>query len=230
MKKIGKMGEAAWVLGTLICAFGVALSTKAGFGLSMISAPPYIVHVIISKYLPFYTQGMSEYIWQAVTLAVMCLIIGKFKFKYLLSFVSAVIFGFAIDGSLFILGGASVPESMLLRIVYFVTGELVITLAVAFVFNTYLVPQAAECIVVEISDRFSKKVSSVKLGFDIVCAVLSGILALIAYFITDELVGVGVGTVIVVFINAPLIKLWGILLSKIFTFEAAFPKLEKKFK
>ena len=49
-KRIGKMNEIAWVLGIVLCALGVALCTKADFGLSMIAAPAYIIHVGMSRF------------------------------------------------------------------------------------------------------------------------------------------------------------------------------------
>ena len=93
MKKITKMNEAAWVMGIILCAFGVALATKANFGLSMIAAPPYIIHLFMRNFFPWYTQGTSEYLWQGVLLIFMCIIVRRFKVKYLLTFVSG---GFAI--------------------------------------------------------------------------------------------------------------------------------------
>jgi len=60
MKKIGKMNEAAWLLGILLCSLGVSLCTKAGFGLSMIAAPPYILHLKLSLLSPFFTQGSAN--------------------------------------------------------------------------------------------------------------------------------------------------------------------------
>ena len=60
MKKISKMGELAWLIGTALCALGVAFCTKANFGLSMVAAPPYILHVALSKFSTFFTHGTVE--------------------------------------------------------------------------------------------------------------------------------------------------------------------------
>lgn len=230
MKKISKMNEAAWVLSILLCAFGVALSTKSGLGLSMISAPPYIMHVMGAKIFPWFTQGVAEYLWQAILLGVICLITLQFKVKYLLSIVAVILYGLVLDGFLFIMGGSAQPESFALRVVFFILGEIVITLAIAFVFNTYLIPTITECVVVSVSERYGFKVNNVKTVFDLSCFVFSLILAVIAYFVTGDFVGVGVGTVILTFINSPLIRLWGKILDKLFVFDAAFPKLERMFK
>ena len=97
MKKIGKMNEMAWLLGNVLCALGVALCTKESFGLSMLAAPPYILHIVISKFLPWYSQGISEYAWQIMIMLLMCLLVKKFSPKYLLSFVTVIFFGALID-------------------------------------------------------------------------------------------------------------------------------------
>ena len=230
MKKISKMSEIAWVLSIVLCAFGVALSTKSGLGLSMISAPPYIMHVLGSRVFPWFTQGIAEYVWQALLLSVTCLITLRFRLKILISVIPVIIYGPVIDGFLFILGGGGQPESFILRIVLFVLGELFISLAVAFVFRTYLPPMIPELVVVGISSRYGFKPNNVKTVFDISCLALSVILAVSAYFVTGKFVGVGIGTVILTLANAPLIRLWGRLLDKLFVFDAAFPKLEKMLK
>ena len=96
MKKIAKMGEMSWAIGTFLCAFGVALCAKADLGLSMVAAPAYILHVAISRVLPWYTHGTSEYLWQAFLLLLTCIIVRKFRPRYLLSFLSAFLSGWEI--------------------------------------------------------------------------------------------------------------------------------------
>ena len=51
-----KMNEAAWLLGIIFCALGVCLLTKAGFGLSMVSAAAYILHLKVVQFLPFFRK------------------------------------------------------------------------------------------------------------------------------------------------------------------------------
>ncbi len=218
MKKIGKMNEISWVLGNVLCALGVAMCTKANFGLSMLAAPPYILHVVISKFLPWYSQGISEYGWQIILLVVMCLIVRKFKVKYLLSFLTVIIFGALIDFWLMVFGGNAPFDSLVMRIISFVLGELIVSLSVAFYFRSSLAPQMAECLVVEASQKFKTSPEKVKMINDISCAVLSVVLSLV---LTGGFTGVGIGTILIAVLNAPLIKMWGRLLDKVFTFEMA---------
>ena len=223
MKRIGKMAEIAWIIGTFVCAFGVVMCTKASFGLSMMAAPPYIAHVALVGWLPWYSQGTSEYVWEAVLLLVMFLLIRKFRLKYLLCYLSGVIFGLALDLWLLVLGGGGMFSSLGLRIMGFCCGILCISLSVAFVFRTYLPPQIPELLVMEVAKHFRVDPTRIKLINDITCLVLSFTLSLV---FTGGLIGVGVGTVVIALVNAPLIKLWSKLIDKLFTFEPMFPKLK----
>lgn len=223
-KRIGRMNEAAWALGILLCSLGVCLCTKAGFGLSMIAAPAYILHCKLSSLSAFFTQGACEYLWQGVLLAVMCLGVGRFRVRYLLSFVTGLLFGFALDGWLFLFGGNAVYASLGGRILAFVLGELVTALAVAFYFRTAWPKQIYELLVTEVADRYRLPTARVKWGNDLSMLVLS--LGL-AWLLNRSLDGIGIGTLVITAVNALLIGLFGRLLDRWFDFSPRFPCLTK---
>ena len=226
MKKIGKMAEIAWLIGTFLCAFGVALCTKASFGLSMMAAPPYIIHLRLVEFFPWYSQGTSSYIFEGSMLVVMCLLICKFRPKYLLSFLSSMLFGYALDFWNFLLGGNGAFATLAGRGFSFIGGMLCISIAVAFMFRTYLPAQTPELLVMEVAKHFKTDTTKIKLILDMTCLALSFSLSLL---LTGKLTGIHVGTVILAFGNAPLIKLWGKVIEKFFTFDPMFPKLKKFF-
>lgn len=227
MKKINKMNEAFWLLGNIFCAIGIALCTKSGLGLSMIAAPPFILNQFLVQFSPFFTQGACEYILQAFLLIVMCLITGKFRFKYLLSFVTAFIFGNMVDLALFICGGQALYATLAMRIFAFALGEILISLAIACYFRTSLPLCVYELFVVAVADRFKASSHKIKMIFDYSMLALSLALSLVLF---RDLVGVGVGTVILTIINSHLIKLWGKVLDKLFGSQPAFPRLVKVLK
>lgn len=210
------MNEIAWVLGIVLCALGVCLVTKAGFGLSMIAAPAYILHVGLVKIFPWYSQGTSEYVFQGILLILLCIGIQRFRLRYLLSFVTAFLFGLVLDGWFLVFGGNGVYDGLALRIVVFVIGELVTGLAIAFFFRTKLPLQIYELVVTELAERYRWKNTTVKQVYDIVSLVLS---VLLAFFVNRSMAGIGIGTIILTVVNAPLIALWGKLLDRLFTFE-----------
>lgn len=219
MKRIGKMNEVAWVLGIVLCALGVCLATKADFGLSMIAAPAYILHVGLVKVFPWYSQGTSEYVFQGVLLILLCIGIRRFKLRYLLSFVTAILFGIVLDGWFWVFGGNGAYEALELRIVAFVVGELFTGLAIAFFFRTKLPLQIYELVVTEVADRYKRKTSTVKQAYDITSLGLS---LLLAFFVNRSFAGIGIGTIVLTIVNAPLIALFGKLLDRFFTFESLF--------
>lgn len=201
-----------WVLSITLCSLGICLCTKASLGLSMIAAPPYIIHCFFRDTFSWYTQGTSEYIWEAVLIIVTCLAVQKFKPKYLLSVLTAVISGFVIDFWIWVFGGNGMYESLPARIIAFVLGSVIISIAIAFVFRTTLPPQVYELLVTEISEKYGFDKSRTKLVNDIAMFVITIVLARL---LTHSWTGVGVGTVIVTFANAPMIKFFGEIIDKI---------------
>lgn len=220
------MAEFSWLIGTILCALGVALCTKANFGLSMLTAPAYIIHLAVSKILPWYTQGTSEYIFQAGLLLLICLLVKRFRIKYLLSFGTAVIFGLVIDGWLWVFGGSAPFSTLPMRLAAFAFGELITALSIAFVFRSYLPPQMAECLVMELSAHFKVPQGKIKQINDIVFLILSFLLSLI---LTGGFTGVGWGTIVITLVNAPLIQWWGKLLDRYMEFDPMFPRLKAWF-
>ena len=224
MKKIGGMNELAWVIGIAGCALGVCLCTKADFGLSMIAAPPYIFHVALRDRLPWFTQGTSEYLWQGVLLLFMCIITSRFRWRYLLSFGTAVISGLCIDFWFLLLGGNGAYSSLWMRIAAFVFGAGFTSLSIAFVFRTSLPIAIYELLVREISHRFRRDINRVKMANDIVMLLLS---AGLAFALTGGFHGFGPGTILITFINAPLIAFFGKLIDRCFDFSPRFPRLTR---
>ncbi len=225
MKKIGKMNELAWVFGIFLCALGVALCTKANFGLSMVAAPAYILHRKISLFLPWFSQGVSEYVWQFLWLILTALLVRRFRVRYLLCFGTAVLFGITLDGWLFLLGGGAPYASLGGRIFAFLLGMNVTALAIALFFRTKLPPEIYELTVSEVSDRYRIPVSRVKFLYDAMMLTVSAALAL---FLMHDFVGIGIGTVVTTLLNAPLITFFGKILDRFFVFDARFPKLVEK--
>ena len=221
------MNELYWLFGNLLCALGVALCTKAGLGMSMIAAPPYIISRFLSPYFPLMTQGVCEYLLQAVFLIVMCLVVGRFRPKYLLSFATAFVFGNFVDGALWLFGGPATYALLWQRILAFAVGEIITAFAIACYFRTNMPLCVYELIVVEIAERFNIASHRVKRFYDIFMLVLSLVLSLSIF---RSFVGIGIGTVVITVVNSYLIKWAGVLLDRMFDNQPLFPKFIKLFK
>ena len=74
--------ELAYVFGMVVLALGTAMMERADFGMSMVVAPAYLVHLRISQAFPAFTFGMAEYCLQAVLLIGIAMITRRRKIKY----------------------------------------------------------------------------------------------------------------------------------------------------
>ena len=221
IKKIHGMNEIAYAVAMVICAFAVCIGTKANLGISVVAAPGYLFSVILKDYLPWITQGKAEYIWQGIQLVVMCIIITRARAKYLLSFLSSFLGGVLIDMWYVVLGGNGAYESMVTRIIALVVSQILLGFAVSLFFKTTMPIQICELVSVEIAKRFNLKSSNVKLCYDMLMLVISLVLALA---FTGALTGIGVGTIIIAFLTAPIANLFGKLWDRFFVFDSLFRK------
>lgn len=218
--------EWAYVLGIVFLAVATALTKKANFGVSMVVAPAYLLHLAVSPILPFFTFGVAETAVKLILLTVMCIVIGKFRPRYLISLVSAVLFGLTLDGAVFALDFLPC-EALWARVVLYLLGIVACSFGVSLFFHTYIPPDVYELFVKEVSTRFGIKISRFKTFYDCTSC-LVGIVLSFAVFGRWNFQAIGVGTVICAFINGPLIGLFSKMLEHSFEFKDAFrPKCAK---
>ena len=168
------------------------------------------------------TFGTAEYMLQGALLIIMCLAVRRFKWKYLLSFLTSVIYGLILDGWFLILG-TDAFEGLWVRIVSLAVGMVISSAAIAFLFRTYLPQQVYELFVKEVAERYSFAIQRVKLVFDLSMLVLAIVMSLTLG--QSLFSSIGIGTVVCAFVNSPLIALFGKGYDKVFGFEPMFPKV-----
>ena len=239
MKKINKSSELLWVFGIIFVALGVAICSKADLGVSMIAAPAFILSEALLPLSSFFSVGTTEYVIQGIMLVILCAVVRRFNWTYLLAFAVAVLYGYTLDLFLWIFNDVSF-NTVLMRWVMLIVGDVVTAFGVACFFRTYMPLQVYELFVAELSDRFKIDINKVKSVFDKTLLVISVLLALtlfgdIASFDWktigyNSFHNIGLGTIVTTVINAPLIALMGKLIDKVFGSEAKFPKLEKVLK
>ena len=215
--------EAAYFLGLLILAFGTALMEKADFGMSMVVAPAYLIHLKVSQYLPFFTFGISEYVFQAAVLVMISLVMGKAKKSYLLSFATAFLYGTVLDAAIWLV--ALFPCSGIVwQVVFYVAGLVICSIGVAFLLRTYFPPEAYELAVKEFSQKFKMTIGKTKTIYDC-CSCLLGIVLSLCFF--GAFVGVKWGTIVCAVVNGWLIGQISRFLENHFTWKDALPLREK---
>ena len=213
--------ELAYVLGILLLALGTALMEKAGFGVSMVVAPAYLLHLKISQTVPSYTFGTSEYVFQAVLLILLFVVLRRFRVSYLFSFVTAVIFGFTLDRMISLL--APLPgDTFIRRALFYVSGVIICAAGISFLFHTYIAPEAYELFVKEVSAVYGFDINRTKTVYDC-CSCFFAVILSFLFFGFGHFEGVKAGTILCALINGPIIGLISRRLESVFVFEDRLP-------
>lgn len=239
MKRIKKSAELVWILGILSVAFGVTLCNKANLGVSMIAAPAFVISEALSNIWSIFSVGVTEYLIQGAVLIIMCVVIGRFNWRYLLAFAVAIVYGYTLDFFIWLFRNITV-DAIWMRWGLLILGDIITGFGVACFFRAYMPLQVYELFVKELTDRFALKLNKVKMIFDFCLLIVSVVLALALFGDITEFdwstVGyasfhnIGLGTLVTTVLNAPLIALSGKLLDRIFGTEALFPKAERFFR
>jgi uncharacterized membrane protein YczE len=213
--------ELAYLIGIIVLAFGAAFMEKADFGMSMVVAPAYLLHLKISEYLPFYSFGMSEYVLQFFVLILLCIVMGKFKKGYLFSFVTAVFYGFILDFAMKLISFMpllGIPG----RVFFYLIGITFCAVGISLIFHTYIPPEAYDLFVKEVAAKTGKDINKVKTVYDI-CSCAVGVTLSFIFYGFGHFVGVKGGTIICALINGYLISLCSRFFESIFVFEDKLP-------
>lgn len=220
MKKNVFYSEIAYIIGLIALAIGTAFMERADFGVSMIVAPAYLLHLKVSEFLPFFSFGMAEYTFQALLLIVMMLVLRKVRFSYFFSLVTAVIYGLMLDGIMALI--ALTPEGgIVVSIVLFLLGMIICGFGVSLLFHTYISPEAYELFVKEISQKYKLNINKFKTIYDCASCLLSIVMSF-AFFGLWHFEGINFGTVICAAVNGLIIGAWTEILEKRFVFEDRF--------
>ena len=212
--------ELAYLLGIVALALGTAFSEKANFGMSMVVAPAYLVHLKVSEFLPFFSFGMAEYSLQAVVLVLLALVMRKFKISYLFSFITAVFYGVVLD--LCILSISPIAaDTFLVRSILYLIGIVLCSLGVSMLFHTYIAPEAYELFVKELSDKLGKDINKVKTVYDVTSCAFAIVLSF-AFYGLWHFEGVKAGTILCALVNGSLIGLISNTFEKKYTFVDRF--------
>ncbi|MBE6825118.1 MAG: hypothetical protein E7513_07235 [Ruminococcaceae bacterium] len=217
MKKRVFYTELSYIIGLISLALSAALMEKADFGVSMVVAPAYLLHLKVSQFLPFFSFGMAEYTLQAVLLIIMVIALRKFKVSYLFSFVTAVLYGFILDFMMLIV--AYIPsETLIIRTMLYVLGLLGCAVGVSLLFHTYISPEVYELFVKEVSSMLGININRFKTIYDCSSCLIAIVMSF-SFFGMWQFEGVKLGTIICALINGFTIGAFSKLFEKLFEFK-----------
>lgn len=218
--------EYAYFFGIFFLSLSTALLAKSGLGVSLASAPAYVLYVKASL-TQSVTFGTAEYTFQAFVLITLFAIRGRPKKAYLFSFLSTLIYAFTLDAILNIL--KFIPLNMYVRILYVALASLIGPLAIALLSHTYITSYSYTFFIDEISDmlRFDKKAVFWSLYS------LSGVIAVglsFYFFGTGRFVGASVGSLFYTLASIFLLRPWEKFIEKHFKFRDKYKQLKRHFK
>jgi len=203
MKKRVFFSEAAYLAGLAVLAIGTALMEAADFGLSMVVAPAYLMHLRVSQFFPAFSFGMAEYVLQGILLVLLVILMRRVKLSYLFSFVTAVLYGLMLDTAMALMPAVG-ADAMILRAACYAAGLVVCSAGVALLFHTYIAPEAYELVVKEISGKRNLPIAKVKTAYDCIsCA--AAVAMSFAFFGLWHFEGVKLGTVLCALVNGTMI-------------------------
>lgn len=217
--------ELAYIFGLAALAFGTALMVRADFGLSVVVAPAYLLHLKVAEFIPAFSFGMAEYTFQALLLVIMCLALRKFKPKFLLSFVAAVIYGLVLDASMALVGLLP-PVGFWGRAGLFFAGFLLCAIGVSLLFHTYIPPEVYELFVKEVSAKTGANINLVKTIYDCVSCLVAVIMSFV-FFGLWHFEGVKLGTVFSTLANGFAIGKFSAMFEHFFEFRDGLKLREK---
>lgn len=228
MKKRIMHSETAYVLAMAILSIGTALMERADFGISMVVAPSYLLHLKISETLPWFSFGVAEYCMQTVVLALLIICMRRLKLAYFFAFISAMLSGLMLDAAIALV--ALIPfEGTAARLVYYFAGLYIGTLGVGLIFHSYVTPGAYESFVKELAPKYGVELGKFKTAYDM-SSLLVGVILSFAFFGFGKFVGIRLGTVFCALVNGTLVAFNSRLVDRYFDFEDALPKLGKFFR
>ena len=227
-KKIVLYSEPLYIFANILLAFAVALTAASDFGVSMIVAPAYILHLKIG----FLTFGQCEYLVQGVLFIAFCILMKHVKAVYFSAFLTCLIYGAILDLWRLIIpafnpnvtdfASLGIPT----RVAFFIAGEVLTAFAIALFFKIYLYPQVVDFFVKGVAARFSLNLTRFKMICDGSMLLLSVVLSLIFF---HGFRGIGWGTLVLTATNGLIIGLFSRLLDKTVEIRPLFPDFAKKF-
>ena len=200
-----------FIVSLFFAAMGVAVTKHGELGVSPISS----VANIISYKFTFLSLGMWLIIWNCVLILGQILILRKdFKLIQLLQIPLSFVFGYFTDFGMWCV--SFIPaNSYIIRLILVICGIIILGFGISLSVIANVIMISGEAFVKAVSDKSKQNFSNVKIGFDVLCVILSIILSLL--FFSGNIVGTREGTIISAFLTGIVVKFFTRILDKPFT-------------
>ncbi|MCR5485767.1 MAG: DUF6198 family protein [Clostridiales bacterium] len=239
MKRERKVSELFWVFGLVFVALGICICRRANLGVSANAAPAFVVSEAAVRLWSGFSVGVTEYIIQGILLIILCVIVRRFNWRYILAFAVAVVYGYTLNLFLWLLKDVYV-DAVWQRWLTLVIGDVIMAFGVACLFRTYMPLQVYELFVAETASRFKLDINKTKWVFDFSVLAASVLTAVIVFrdigtfdwssIGYSSYHNMGIGTIVTTIINTPLITMWGKIIDRFIIPVPLSPGMERVFK
>ena len=190
-----------FLVGLFINSLGVSLVTKANLGTSPISSIPYV----LSLKFPF-TLGNFTIVYNLVLIALQIIILRKnFKIENILQIPVAVMFGYFIDFTMYLLFWVD-PQNYFMKIIALLLGCFVLGFGVYIEVLADVVMLAGESFVRAIVQTWNTNFGITKIIVDSSMVIIAGVLS---FAIFGRLNGLREGTVVAALSVGFIARLFG---------------------
>lgn len=174
-----------YLIGLNVLVLGITLNTRSLLGVSAFTTLPYAL-----KEMTPVSFGVANIILYMVLVVAQLLIERKMKLDILLEVPFSFIMGYILDLYQIVIPAS--PESLGLRIVILLAGNVCTAFGVYTMVQSHLVLAPVDGVILSISNHYNKAYSLCKNCFDITMIILTIILCLVT---CSPLYGIGVGTI-----------------------------------
>lgn len=211
MRKLKLPSELAFFAGIIILSIGIAFFIKADFGMSVIQSVAYL----LSLSIPAISFGTMNYLLQFVLVLALCFIIRRFSIRFIISFASAVFYGYTVDLVIYLMRSLT-SNNLAIRILFFAAGFFLVVVAVTLFFRTNVPLMPYDIFVTELASAKRLAIANVKIVYDLCYLAVALTLSLSIF---GKLVGIGIGTIISGLFSGIAVKYFGKLFDKVVVFE-----------
>lgn len=186
-----------YLVSLFISTFGIALSVKANLGTSIVVCIPNVLSIAY----PYVSIGMYSIFFNILLVVLQIALLGsRFDKLQLLQVVIAIIYGYFIDFSLYLLTPVN-PFNYVTRWIFCICGALILAFGVFIQLKSHLIYLPIDGFVLTIAHIVGSTYSHIKPFNDILVIIISVVISLYA---TGGLVGVREGTVFAALAVGPM--------------------------
>lgn len=199
---------ALFIVSLFFAAMGVAVTKRGELGVSPISS---VANVLSCKNSAV-SLGTWLIIWNCALILGQILILRKeFQVVQLLQIPLSFLFGYFTDFGMWLVSFLPVHHYGT-RLVLVVLGTVILGFGISLSVIANVIMNSGEAFVKAVSDKIHKNFGNVKIGFDVMCVVIS--VALSFLFFRGKIVGTREGTIICALLTGMVVKFFTSVMKK----------------